>query len=148
MSFGPFIRIKAWIDRKLRHLDVPRGSVGVEPASPALVARVKQHGRTLVFAEVGTEEARYLDVMGAEANVGGPDLTHIVLRPAPSKVALLEEFLHGTQWRLGIVQRLGVARAEFHVKAFMIRHRRLLGLGEADVHILRQLEREAREGLD
>ena len=85
--------------------------------------------------------------MGAEANVGGPDLTHIVVRPAPSKAALLGEFLHGTQWKCGIVQRVGVAEAELHVKAFMIRHRALLGLSDADVHILRQLERQLREGL-
>lgn len=120
---------------------------GVEPVSPALVARVRRHGRTVTFADAGTEELRYLDAMGAEANVGGPDLTHIILRTEPSKVALLEEFLHGTQWRLGIVQRMGAAKAEVHVKGFMIRRRAMLGLCEADVHILKGLERLLGEAL-
>jgi len=32
----------------------------------------------------------------AEANVGGEDLKHILLKKNPSKAAILEEFLHGT----------------------------------------------------
>jgi hypothetical protein len=77
--------------------------------------------------------------MGAEANVGGPDLTHILLRENPSKAAVLEEFLHGTQQRLRVVERLGRRGAETHVKDFMIRHAGLLGIGADDVRILRIL---------
>ena len=55
------------------------------------------------FATAGSDELRYLDHMNAEANVGGADLTHVLLRENPSKSAVLEEFLHGTQARLGIV---------------------------------------------
>ncbi|QJD70182.1 hypothetical protein HG421_19980 [Xanthomonas campestris pv. badrii] len=80
--------------------------------------------------------------MQAEANVGGPDYTHILLRNDPSKAAVLEEFLHGTQSRLGIVDRLGpqgFGSAETHVKDFMIRHQSMLGLSSEDVQILRQL---------
>jgi hypothetical protein len=87
----------------------------------------------------GSEEARYLDFIGAEANVGGESMTHILLRQNPGKAAVLEEFLHGTQYRLGIIERLGTGGAERHVKDFMIRHRKLLGLGDQDVDILRQL---------
>jgi hypothetical protein len=53
--------------------------------------------------------------MGAEANVGGPGHLHILLRENPSKAAALEEFLHGTQSRLGIIDRLGAEGAEAHV---------------------------------
>lgn len=112
---------------------------GREPASDALVELVRKHGRTVLFAEPGSDEERYLDVMGAEANVGGPDMTHILVRPNPSKAALLEEFLHGTQWRLGIIADIGIDRAEIAVKDFMIRFQGLLGISAEDVALLERL---------
>ncbi len=45
-----------------------------------------------------------------------------------SRVLAIGEFLHGTQDRLGIINRLGVQGAENHVTEFMIRHSKLLGL--------------------
>jgi len=66
-------------------------------------------------------------------------MSHILLRPNPGKATALEEFLYGTQHRLGIIDRMGINGAETHVKDFMIRHRKLLGLGDEDVDILRQL---------
>ncbi len=97
-------------------------------ASIELLDSMRQHGRTIKFAGEGSEELRYLNAMGAEANVGGPGHLHILLRENPSKAAALEEFLHGTQSRLGIIDRLGVDGAEAHVRSFMWRHRNLLGL--------------------
>lgn len=111
----------------------------VERASPELLDAIRAKGRTIKIVQEGSEEARYLDFIGAEANVGGETMTHILLRTNPGKAAALEEFLHGTQHRLGIIKRLGVNGSETHVKDFMIRHRRLLGLGDEDVDILRQL---------
>ncbi len=108
---------------------------GDELASPELLQSVGER-RQIQFAEPGSEEMRYLDYMGAEANVGGPNMDHILLRGTPSKAALLEEFLHGTQHRLGIIKRLGVSGAESHVKDFMIRHQRMLGLSDEDVRRL------------
>ena len=70
-------------------------------------------------------------------------MTHILLRPNPSKAALLEQFLHGTQHRLGIIDELGqsgLGSAETHVKDFMIRYSRFLGLSPEDVAILKQLK--------
>ena len=76
------------------------------------------------------------------ASVGGENMEHILVKDPPSKAALLEEFLHGTQHKLGMVKGLGdVAFAEWHVKDFMVRHQKILGLGEADVAIL-QVSRE------
>lgn len=111
----------------------------VERATPELLDAIRAHGRTIKIVQEGSEEARYLDFIGAEANVGGATMRHILLRPNPGKAAALEEFLHGTQHRLGIVARLGINGAEAHVKDFMIRHRRLLGLGDEDVDSLRRL---------
>lgn len=115
---------------------------GVEPASPELISAVSKK-RDVVIAQPESEELRMLDYFGAEASVGGVNNTHILLRENPSKAALLEEFLHGTQTRLGITERLGTSgfgSAETHVKDFMIRHRRILGIGQEDVSILEILK--------
>ncbi|MFI2813269.1 LysM peptidoglycan-binding domain-containing protein, partial [Microbulbifer sp. JSM ZJ756] len=115
--------------------------MGVEPASPELISAVSKK-RDVVIAQPGSEELRMLDYFGAEASVGGANNTHILLRENPSKAALLEEFLHGTQSKLGITDRLGTSglgSAETHVKDFMIRHQKMLGLGDEDVQILQIL---------
>lgn len=115
--------------------------MGVEPASPELISAVSKK-RDVVIAQPGSEELRMLDYFGAEASVGGADNTHILLRQHPSKAALLEEFLHGTQSKLGITDRLGTSgmgSAETHVKDFMIRHKKMLGLSDEDVQILQIL---------
>jgi hypothetical protein len=106
------------------------GGSGALNASAELLENMVRHGRTIEFALEGTEELRYLDAMGAEANAGGVGTTHILLRQGASKVAALEEFLHGTQDRLGIIARVGVAEAELLMKNFLRRHKRLLGLME------------------
>lgn len=111
----------------------------MERATPELLDAIRSKGRTIKIVQEGSEEARYLDFIGAEANVGGETMSHILLRPNPGKAAALEAFLHGTQHRLGIIDRMGINGAETHVKDFMIRHRKLLGLGDEDVDILRQL---------
>lgn len=67
-------------------------------------------------------------------------MDHILLRPNPSKAAILEQFLHGTQHQIGIITELGRAGAESHVKDFMIRHQRLLGLGDEDIEILKTIK--------
>lgn len=134
------------VGRKLKLIDdkIMRSSnelLGVERASEELIRAISSK-RTVEIAKIGSEEMRYLDYIGAEANVGGEQMTHIILRPDPSKAAILEEFLHGTQKRLGIIDKLGhsgMGSAETHVKDFMIRHKRLLGLGEEDVKILKIL---------
>ncbi|MEF6883461.1 hypothetical protein U9224_23930, partial [Escherichia coli] len=81
-----------------------------------------------------------LEHFGAEASV--LDMT-IIVRSNPSKAAILEEFLHGTQEKLGIAEKLGrygLGSAETHVKDFMIRHKKMLGLSDEDVAILKILK--------
>jgi RHS repeat-associated protein len=113
--------------------------MGVESAPKELVEAVASR-RGVYIAEPGSDDLRFLDSVGAEACAGGPNVDQIILRPNPSKAAVLEEFLHGTQHRLGIIERLGRAGAETHVKDFMIRHKRLLGLSAEDVRILQMLK--------
>lgn len=128
----------AWLFRQARNrarLNSSDVLEGVERAGSRLLEAVRRR-RTVQIAAEGTDELRYLNSVGAEANVGGAAMDHILVRSNPSKAALLEEFLHGTQHRLGIISRLGHAGAEWHVKDFMIRHARLLGLGAEDVRRL------------
>lgn len=120
----------------------PDDLMGVEPASPELLSAVSKK-RDVVVAQPGSEELRMLDYFGAEASVGAANNTHILLRQNPSKAALLEEFLHGTQSKLGITDRLGTSgmgSAETHVKDFMIRHQKMLELSDEDVQILQVLK--------
>jgi len=119
----------------------PGDLMGVEPASLELMSAIANK-RDVVIAKPGSEELRMLDYFGAEASVGGVNNTHILLRENPSKAAVIEEFLHGTQTRLGIADRLGTSglgSAETHVKDFMIRHQRMLGLSDEDIQILQIL---------
>lgn len=53
-------------------------------------------------------------------------------------IEVLEEFLHNTQRELGILD-WPYPRYEIHVKDFMIRHRRLLGISNCDAHTLRRM---------
>ena len=66
-------------------------------------------------------------------------MTDILLRQDPRKIEVLEEFLHGTQKRNGLIDKIGVDAAEIHVKEFMIRNQKLLGISPEDVEILKQM---------
>ncbi len=98
--------------------------------------------REISWATPGSGGERFLNMRGAEAASFPPDI-EILLRPNPSKAAVLEEFLHGTQSKVGVLDRLGrtgIGSAETHVKDFMIRHQRMLGLGAEDVRRLQVLK--------
>lgn len=112
--------------------------MGVEKASDELIAAVSKK-RRVIIAKEGSEELRMLEYFEAEASVGGEDMASVLLRENPSKAAILEEFLHGTQHKLGIIDDLGRNGAEAHVKDFMIRHQKILGLGDDDIKILKRL---------
>ncbi len=116
--------------------DLNRGHARV---SPEFLKQVLAKGRQVEFALEGSDELRYLDSRSANANVGGPKLTHILLREEARSIEVWEEFLHGTQSRCGVIDRLGHEDAEIHVKEFMIRHHRLLGLRDDDVALLSTL---------
>ena len=139
---GAKVKPKSVVANESSVLRSPADLMGVEPASSELLAAVSKK-RSLVIAQPGSDELRMLDYFGAEASVGGINHSSIILRQNPSKAAVLEEFLHGTQSRLGIIDKLGTSgygSAETHVKDFMIRHQRILGLGNEDVRILQILK--------
>lgn len=117
---------------------------GEEKATEALIRGVESNGRAINYARAAGTEAerenlRFLDYFKANANAGGEGNLHLILREDPRKIEVLEEFLHGTQHRLGLIDRLGMEGAEIHVKDFMIRHQKSLGLSDADVEVLRQM---------
>lgn len=115
------------------------GTRGATIAPLELLDAIRRKGRSIVFATAGSEESRLLKYFGANANAGGPQATHLILLPDARKVEALEEFLHGTQQKIGFINREGVPAAEVHVKRFMIRHARLLGLNKQDVDALQQM---------
>ncbi|WP_228444734.1 hypothetical protein [Chryseobacterium shandongense] len=115
------------------------GLEGVEKASPELIEAISKK-RDVNIAKKGTDDHAYLEWMNAEANVGGENMKHILLKDNPSKAAILEEFLHGTQKDIGIINGSpDIPYAEYHVKDFMVRHKKLLGLIDEDVKILEEL---------
>jgi hypothetical protein len=61
----------------------------------------------------------------------------LLLRPDARKVEVIEEYLHNVQRQVGLTQRLTLREVELHVKTFMLRHQRLLGISGADVEWLR-----------
>lgn len=97
---------------------------------------MQRHGRILLQ---GPDVDRHLDRAGANASQIGD---YILLRRDPRKIEVLEEFLHGTQRRLGLA--MSEHQLEIHVKAFMIRHRRILGIAPEDVEWLRAALEEYR----
>ncbi len=104
----------------------------MEPASQRLIEAIRSKGRMVEIVKSGTDEYRYMQAQGWEANVGGENLTHILVCENPSKVALIEEFLHGTQAKTGILEKFtlkhagdiqaGSLEVGAHVKKFMLHH--------------------------
>jgi hypothetical protein len=119
-------------------LDVKTISEKAEPACEALLKAVESK-REVVYAEPGSDDERYLNYTGSLGATGGPDCMQITLRQNPRKITVLEEFLHGTQWKLGIIRNVGIRKAEVHVKDFMCRQSQCLKLCSNDVEILGEL---------
>ena len=105
-------------------------------ASKELLQSIRNKGKTILVAMPDSEEARFLDFFGANASVNSGNINHIVVKPDVRKIEILEEFLHGTQQKLGIIKRLGNHGSEIHVKDFMIKHQKILGLSNKDVQAL------------
>lgn len=64
--------------------------------------------------------------------------------PQTRRIEVLEELIHSTQSRLGIIDNLGINGADIHVREFMLRHQRMLGIGAEDANILRTMLEGAR----
>lgn len=103
---------------------------------------MERKGRTFSIATQGSEDLRRLEAMNAQ---GGAIGDHITLRENARKITALEEFLHGTQRRLASFDDIPDSIAEVHVKDFMLRHARMLGLNENDLKALEWLKSNAIE---
>lgn len=126
----------------------PNSTRGETIASEDLLQSLTKKGKNIIIAFPGSEEARFLEYFGANANVNTNDINHIVIKPDVRKIEILEEFLHGTQDKLGIIERLGNYNSEIHVKDFMIRHQKLLGLSSQDIQALTIMKNSYIEGLE
>ena len=108
-------------------------------ASEELVDSMRQHGKEITVAKPGFDDERMLNYFGANASVNTENMDNILVRPDVRKIELLEEFLHGTQSKLDIIEKRGHHSAEIHVKDFMIRHKDMLGLSDKDIEALIKL---------
>jgi len=112
---------------------------GKERATNDLLKRIIAKNRTIEYACPGSDELRYLDKMGVNANVGGERLTHILLREDPRTIEVWEEFLHGTQSKRGLIEKFGIPECERRVKKFMIRHAKYMKITDDDIVVLQYL---------
>lgn len=131
------------VPEHLQHLEYQK-------ATPELIQAVESKGRTVSIGAPGSPLWDHLEAVGAEAKVTYPGCMDIVMRQGAKKAALLEEFLHGTQAKIGIFDspEIPYQFAEIHVKDFMVRHSRLLGLNENDLVLLKELKRLEIEKLN
>ena len=114
-------------------------------ASKEFLDAIETKNRVIEIGGPDSYVLQHLDSISAEASVFiteplEPDI--ILLRENPSKIAALEEFLHGTQRKLDNLKDIDSVILEMHVKDFMIRHRRMLGLSDSDVQMLEALKVE------
>src|SRR5438105_13766562 len=97
-------------DQKLQ----PELARGIELAPGSLLERIRSKRRVIAFALPDSAELRYLDIMRANANCGGAELRHIILRSEPRKIEAIEEFLHGTHVRNGLERRPDLHELQAH----------------------------------
>lgn len=124
------------IPEDLKHLEL-------QTTNPELLDAMRTKGRIVDIAQPGSKQAKALQATSAEASytytIEGEHI--ITLPPDAPKIAALEEYLHGTQKKLGILDLIEhPTMAEFEVKDFMIRHSRMLGLDENDIKVLEALK--------
>lgn len=78
-----------------------------------------------------------------------PETGKMFFRRDARHIEVIEEFLHGTQEKLGLLDELPYPREELHVKDFMLRHRKLLGISDEEAEIVRQMIiRQMESGID
>ena len=120
--------------------DLNRGDT---PMSDELLKSVRKK-RFVHIAEPESDDAMFLDFYNAnavagkwEGNTNSNNMDAITIKPDARKIEILEEFLHGTQAKIGMTgSTLDIRILEIHVKDFMIRHKDLLGLSNKDVQAL------------
>jgi hypothetical protein len=118
-----------------------------ERASKELLDKVSSR-RDVVYAKPGTDDLLYLEMSNADDLAGGEFNTDILLRENPSRLTVVEEFLHGTQVKHAKgnkiplkpsfdVNRTYEIKVERHVRDFMYRHRQMIGFDEIEIKVLK-----------
>lgn len=126
--------------RSMKMTDLPKNAIRPElqMAEPDLLKTMAKNARREVtLVEPGSDMDRYMTFMNAS---GLADGTKIFLKPGTTKIATLEEYLHGTQFLHGWRGKIPDEILEVKVKDFMIRHHKLLGLEPGDVDYLKLLK--------
>jgi hypothetical protein len=100
-----------------------------ERANPDLLRKLQERGYSIDQSE---EIQWYLDYR--QTNAATFLQGDLLLRPDARTVEVLEEYLHNVQRKIGLTEKMTLRELEVHVKEFMLRHRRLCGISEADAH--------------
>ena len=122
------------VPKELQHLELQR-------ASPELLDAMASKGRHMIVAKPGSDDLARLEKAGARGSfIHTNEGEMIVTLPEnPTKIAALEEFLHGTQAKLGTLHS---PTSEIEVKDFMLRHGNMLGLTENDKRVVQVLKQK------
>jgi hypothetical protein len=108
------------------------GARATELADEALLNKLRVRGFTI---DQSAEIQRYLDYR--KANAATFLEKDLLLRPDARKIEVLEEYLHNVQKDIGLMNKMTPAQMEVHVKEFMLRHKKMLGISEADAQWLK-----------
>src|SRR5262249_52052903 len=98
-----------------------------ELADAALLKKLEQRGFTI---DQSAKIQAYLDAR--KANAATFMEKDLLLRSDARKIEVLEEYLHNVQKDIGLLDKITPAQMEIHVKEFMLRHRQMLGISDAD----------------
>lgn len=120
------------------------------PVDQKLIDTMKSKGWQIEIVRPGTDDYRYFTKYNIDASINTGVPKHILIKEGAPKSALLEEYLHGTQLKLGLLEKYGSREAlEVHIKDFMIKHSKILGLDNPhDIKLLQQLKLEEIDRLN
>lgn len=105
---------------------------------------MRAKGWQIDIVKPGTDDWKWLTMNNADASFNTGVKKHILIKEGAPKSALLEQFLHGTQIDLNLLDKYKPPQAlEIHVKDFMLRHSKMLGLDNPNaISLLQQLRVE------
>lgn len=108
------------------------GTRATQLADATLLRKLEQRRFTI---DQSADVLRYLDFR--KANAATFLEKDLLLRPDVRKVEVLEEYLHNVQKDIGLLNKMRPWQMEIHVKEFMLRHQKMLGISEADAKWLK-----------
>ena len=109
-----------------------QGTRASELADVGLLKKLEERGFSI---DQSAEIQRYLNFRNADAATFLEK--DLLLRPDARKIEVLEEYLHNVQRDIGLMDKMTPWQMEVHVKDFMLRHQKMLGISEADTQWLK-----------